>query len=117
MSRADAVSPELAAAVFARDGDCLAPRLGGTSHDCFGKRGLEHVQLGYGRMGKRAPATMGTLAVLCEGHREPGMRGGYVWATDRRNREAMREYLRTVENPHAAHVDPCSSVCRAAIPA
>ena len=33
------------------------------------------------------------LATLCEGHTEPGMRAGYVWATDKRNRAALREHL------------------------
>jgi hypothetical protein len=91
--RTDAVSPELAAAVFARDGDCIAPRLGGTSMDCWGERGIEHVKR-EPRMGKRAEPEMGCLITLCDGHREPGMRGGFVWATARENREACREYLR-----------------------
>lgn len=106
--RADAVTPEMALAVLTRDAGCLAPRLGGTAMDCWGRNRIEHVQLGYGRMGKRAPATLGTLATLCEGHTEPGMRAGYVWCTDHKNREALREYLRTAnEDPHAAHVDRC----------
>jgi hypothetical protein len=38
---------------------------------------------------------------LCEGHREPGMRGGRVWATAKQNREACRDYLRRM-HPEAA---------------
>jgi hypothetical protein len=47
-------------------------------------------------MGRRASSDPAHLVTLCEGHTETGMRGGYVWATDRKNREAMREYLRSV---------------------
>jgi hypothetical protein len=88
------VTPELRAAVIKRDGDCMAPRLGGTSMDCFGRLRLEHVQDGGGRMGVRAESDMAHLVTLCSGHTEDGMRGGYVWCTDRRNRDAMRRYLR-----------------------
>lgn len=93
--RADAVTPELAAAVFARDRGCMAPRLGGSSMDCWGRDGIEHVKA-EPRMGKRAEPRMDRLLVLCDGHREPGMKAGYCWATDKRNREACREYLRAV---------------------
>lgn len=61
--------------------------------DCWGKRGIEHVKR-EPRMGRRAEPLPSRLVVLCEGHREPGMRAGYVWATDKRNREACRAYLR-----------------------
>jgi hypothetical protein len=47
-------------------------------------------------MGKRAEPRLDRLVTLCEGHTEPGMRAGYVWATARDNREAMRAYLRTL---------------------
>lgn len=110
--RKDPVTPDTRQRVFERDGfQCVAPRVGGTSMDCFGELRLEHVKSEL-RMGKRAPSDMAHLVTLCEGHTEPGMRGGYVWCTDRRNREAMREYLRTVGNPHEAHVDPCGPDCR-----
>lgn len=92
----DKVTPEVAAFVFARDGGCMATRLGGSRHDCFGTEGLEHVQSDGGRMGRRAPSDPGHLVVLCEGHREPGMRAGYVWCTDKVNRQAMRDYLAKV---------------------
>jgi hypothetical protein len=99
--RSDAVSPDLARAVFYRDGfDCMAPRLGGSSMDCFGELGIEHVKAEL-RMGKRAEPRMDRLISLCEGHREPGMRGGRVWATAKQNREACRDYLRRM-HPEAA---------------
>lgn len=74
----------------------MAPRLGGSYHDCWGRVGCEHVQDGGGRMGKRAASDPAHLVSLCEGHREPGMKAGAVWCTAKDNREAMREYLRAV---------------------
>lgn len=92
--RRDTVSPELALAVFARDGGCVAPRLGGSYMDCWGRNRIEHVKA-EPRMGKRAEPQLDRLVTLCEGHTEAGMRGGYVWCTAKENRIAMREYLRT----------------------
>lgn len=93
--RKDPVPPEMALAVLARDGGCMAPRLGGSYHDCWGRARVEHVKL-QPRMGKRAEPQMDRLLTLCEGHTEPGMKAGYVWCTAKDNREAMREYLRAV---------------------
>jgi hypothetical protein len=93
--RADAVTPELALAVLTRDSGCVAPRLGGSFMDCWGRNRIEHVKA-EPRMGKRAEPRLDRLVTLCEGHTEPGMRAGYVWATARDNREAMRAYLRTL---------------------
>ena len=98
--RRDPVSETDAIAVFTRDGGCLAPRLGGSALDCWGRNRIEHVKR-EPRMGKRGDL----LGTLCEGHTEPGMRAGYVWCTDRRNREAMRDYLLSIEGEHA-HVEP-----------
>ncbi len=91
----DRVTPELAAEVFARDQGCMAPRLGGSFMDCWGRNRIEHVKA-EPRMAKRAEARLDRLLTICEGHSEPGMRAGYVWATDKVNREAMRDYLRRV---------------------
>jgi hypothetical protein len=88
----DTVSSELALFVLKRDAGCVAPRLGGSSHDCWGRNRIEHVKA-EPRMGKRAEALPSRLVTLCEGHTEPGMRAGFVWCTAKRNREAMREYL------------------------
>ena len=84
----DRVTPTQALAVFQRDGGCLAPRLGGSAVDCWGRLRIEHVKRAP-RMGKRGDL----LGTLCEGHSEPGMKAGYIWATDRVNREAMRRHL------------------------
>ena len=89
------VPPAVALAVFARDQGCVAPRLGGSSMDCFGRNRIEHVKA-EPRMGRRAEPQMDRLLTLCEGHSEPGMRAGYVWCTAKDNRERCREYLRSV---------------------
>ena len=93
--RTDQVSPELAAAVFARDKGCLAPRLGGSEMDCFGRAQIAHVKA-HARMAKRAEPQMNRLVEICDGHSEVGMRAGYVWVTDRQNIEKIREYLRAL---------------------
>jgi hypothetical protein len=92
--RRDPVLPTVAITVFTRDGGCLAPRLGGSAMDCWGRLRIEHVKR-EPRMGRRGDL----LGTLCEGHTEPGMRAGYVWCTDARNRRAMREYLLAIEVP------------------
>lgn len=95
MTRSDAVSPELALAVFTRDEGCIAPRLGGSFMDCWGRNRIEHVKA-EPRMGKRAEPRMDRLVTLCEGHSEPGMKAGRVWCTSRENRAAMRAYLESL---------------------
>jgi hypothetical protein len=94
--RRDPVTHETALAVFNRDRGCVAVELGEWASTCHGRLGLEHVQDGGGRMGRRAKSDPAHLVALCEGHREPGMKAGYVWCTDRKNREAMRAYLARV---------------------
>jgi hypothetical protein len=95
MSRKDAVPPEMALAVFARDGGCVAPRLGGSMMDCFGRNQIAHVKV-QPRMGKRAEPQMDRLVTLCDGHTEPGMKAGRIWCTDKGNIALLREYLRSV---------------------
>jgi len=108
--RKDRVTQEQALAVFSRDQGCLAPRLGGSAMDCWGRLRIEHCKR-EARMGRRGDL----LGTICEGHSEPGMRAGYVWVTDARNREAMREYLLAIEAGECGHVDPnpwCSACQR-----
>lgn len=88
----DPVTPAVALFVLSRDSGCIAPRLGGSYMDCAGRDGLEHVKA-EPRMSRRAPSCPCSLAVLCDGHREPGMRAGYVWCTDAENRERCRAHL------------------------
>jgi hypothetical protein len=90
--RTDPVSSERAQEVLARDQGCLAPRLGGSAMDCWGRNRIEHVKR-EARMGKRGDL----LGTLCEGHTEPGMRAGFVWCTNAENREAMRKHLLAIE--------------------
>lgn len=92
----ESVPADLALYVLRRDRGCVAPRLGGTELDCWGRNRIEHVKA-EPRMGVRAEARADRLVTLCEGHTEPGMRAGYVWCTDKRNRQALREYLQQVE--------------------
>lgn len=86
---------DVALYVLRRDGGCVAPLLGGSYADCWGRNRIEHVKA-EPRMGKRAEPVPERLVTLCEGHTEPGMKAGVVWCTTRENRQAMREYLRRV---------------------
>lgn len=88
MSRRDPVRPELRIAVFERDGGCVAPRLGAET-PCGGYLTLDHVQSGYGRMGKRAPSDAAHLASICAAHH---LWSG--WATS--HRPELRAYLARV---------------------
>lgn len=111
----DPVTPQTRAEVFLRDRGCVAPLLGGTVHDCFGRLTLEHVKDKL-RMSKRAPSDLAHLVALCEGHTENGRRAGYQWNTAKENRQRVRAYLERVADPHAAHVDPCGPTCRVEAP-
>ncbi len=95
MTRTDPVTPTMAVRVFARDHGCVAPRLGGSVMDCFGRLTLEHVKDEL-RMGVRAPSDMAHLVTLCQGHTEDGRRAGFQWNTNAHNRQRVREYLASV---------------------
>ncbi len=107
--RTDPVSPELHAAVLVRDRMCVRARMD-RAHECRDVWGnphsprdlerlqLDHIQEGYGRMGKRAPSTMGTLVALCAGAHLGG------WATA--HRPELRAYLASLAAPEHVHVDP-----------
>ena len=110
--RTDTVTSEQAIAIFERDGGCLAPRLGGSAMDCWGRNRIEHVKVNL-RMGRRGEL----LGTLCQGHTEDGTRAGYCWATDAENRRRMRDYLMNLPtNIHETHVDPCGIDCIARVP-
>ena len=70
----------------------MAPRLGGSFLDCWGRSTLAHVKK-EARMAKRAEPQEDRLVEICQGHAEDGMKAGYVWVTDKKNIEAMRTYL------------------------
>ena len=83
--RHDPVTLEMREAVFERDGwQCVAPRLG-AADPCIVWLTLDHVQSGYGRMGKRAPSDPAHLVTLCRHHHLDG------WATS--HRPELRAYL------------------------
>lgn len=102
-ARRDPVTADVRLAVFARDGGCVAPRLGGSFLDCFGRLTLEHVKDEL-RLGVRAASDPAHLISLCQGHTEDGRKAGYQWNTDKRNRELVREYLRVVNDPELVAV-------------
>lgn len=91
----DPVTSEVALSVFARDQGCVAPRLGGSTLDCWGRNTIAHVK-DEPRMGRRAPSDPAHLATVCQGHAEDGMRAGYVWVTDKANIARLRDYLAAV---------------------
>lgn len=99
----DPVTPQVALYVLRRDQGCVAPRLAGSTMDCFGRNRLEHVKP-EPRMGRRAASCPCSLMTLCEGHTEAGMRAGFVWATA--NRRPCRLYLASFQygEHHAGHV-------------
>lgn len=110
----DPVTNAVALFVLTRDAGCIAPRLGGTVMDCWGRNRLEHVKA-EPRMSSRAPSCPCALLTLCEGHTEPGMRRGYVWATDRENRAACRALLQTFE--YGEHVEGHAALILAGVAA
>ena len=71
----------------------MAPRLGGSFMDCWGRTEVAHVK-SEPRMGKRAEPDMKHLISICDGHAEPGMRAGFIWVTNADNIAKMREWLR-----------------------
>lgn len=86
------VSPEQVALVIARDGPCVAVKLGEPASDCWGRTRMEHTKR-QPRLGKRAESETGRLASICEGHSEPGMKAGRVWVTMAINRAKVRKWL------------------------
>ena len=86
----DPVTPELRIEVFSRDKMCVAPMIDYFCSPCGGRLTLDHVQEGYGRMGKRAPSDAAHLVTLCYTHHL----GSEGWATS--HKSELRDYLRTV---------------------
>lgn len=116
-TKPDPVTAVVRWAVVKRDGMCVLAKLepGHVCRDVWGNEHrsdnlraltLEHVKDEL-RMGVRAPSLGSNLVALC------GMAN--VSVPSKQQRELMREYLRTVGNPHEAHVDPCSPTCRVAV--
>lgn len=118
MRRKDPVTPALRDYVLARDRECVRFKLD-HGHGCrdvwsiphapsrLDLLTLDHVQDGYGRMGRRAKSDAAHLVSLCAASHLGG------WATS--HRPELRAYLAAVEDPHAAHVDPCGPTCTAGV--
>ena len=100
-ARKDPVTPELRELVFRRDQrSCIAPRVDAMAGECRDRFGnlvrpsdewaltLEHVQVGYGSMGLRAPSVAACLLTVCFGHHLGG------WSTG--HKDAERAYLARV---------------------
>lgn len=80
----------LRAAVFSRDGGCMAPRLDPHAGPCGGRLTLDHVQHQM-MFGRRAPHDEAHLVAECERH-HIWAQSGVNWATS--HRPLLREYLR-----------------------
>ena len=91
--RRDPVTPEAREAVFRRDGyACIAPSLGGSAADCWGRLTIEHVKAEL-RSSVRAESIPSRMVSLCQGHTEDGRRAGFQWNTNAENRSKVRAYL------------------------
>lgn len=92
---ADPVRPDLHREVVQRDGGCVAAILD-RGHECRDAMGephawsaldrmtVDHVQEGYGRLGRRAPSDRAHLVAMCHA-------GNLYWAPSHRPEE--RHYL------------------------
>ena len=115
MARGD-MTEAVAEFVAHRDGyTCIAPRYGASSMDCMDPERYEHVNEGYGRMGRRAVSCPCSLAIVCSGHAEPGMRAGYVWATAKEGRAACRAHI--LSFGYGPHVNGHAALILARVPA
>lgn len=92
-------------AIYARDGGCTGPRAG-MPGPCGGSLSIDHIRASHG-MGMKSPSVVSNGTVLCFVHHELKTRAGRTW------RPLLLAYLERFEDPHAACVDPCSSLCPA----
>jgi hypothetical protein len=91
-ARRDPVDPRDALYVFKRDGGCIAPSLGGSATDCWGRLTIEHVKAEL-RSSVRAESIPSRMVTLCQGHMEDGRKAGFQWNTNAENRALVRRYL------------------------
>jgi hypothetical protein len=97
-------------AVEERDRYCVCERAGFPPEvvaACSGDLQPDHVRASHG-MGMKSRSTRDNLVLLsASSHR---------WKTEhgREARPLLLAYLEQVEDPHAAHVDPCGPTCREA---
>lgn len=86
--------PGLVEAAKKRDGYCAAPKIDPTQvGKCWGRSTVEHVKDQL-RAAKRAEDDIWHIVILCEGHTEHGMKAGFQWNTNAKNRAKVREYIK-----------------------
>jgi hypothetical protein len=93
--------------VYDRDQGCVGPRVG-MPCDCGGQLEPDHVRASHGT-GMKSDTETWNLVALCSMHHRMKTEAGKTW------RPVLLDYLASVEDPHAAHVDPCGPACRAAV--
>ena len=86
----DRVTPDVALAVYQRDGVCVAPLLDRDAGPCSSTIELAHVH-DEPTAARRAPSDPAHLVTLCAWHHR-GSKAGHVWATA--NRPLLRAYLK-----------------------
>lgn len=96
--------PEVRRAALLRDGGCLGPRIG-MPDPCYGAIELDHIRASGG-IGMKSRSTLDNAASLCATHHRIKTNAGRTW------RPLLIEAIDRLENPHAAHVDPCGPTCR-----
>lgn len=102
-SRGTVIPPTLRIAVLERDRGCVGARFSETR--CAGGLELDHVRASHG-IGMKSRTEADNLVALCGSHHREKTNNG------RTVRPILLAYLATVEDPHAAHVDPCGPTCR-----
>lgn len=95
--------PEVRDAANLRDRGCLGPRVG-MPGECFGEPQLDHIRASGG-IGMKSRSTLDNAASLCAPHHRIKTNAGRTW------RPLLLEFIARLGDPHAAHVDPCSSTC------
>lgn len=98
-------------AVKVRDRYCVCDRAGFPEHiQAFCRSNYTEPQIDHvrssGALGKKSASELGNLVLLSA--------WCHLWKTDhgREARPLLLDYLERVDDPHAAHVDPCSPTCR-----
>lgn len=97
------IPARLRIAVLERDRGCVGPVVG-MPGDCFGALELDHVRASGG-IGLKSPTEASNLVTACSTHHRTKTENGRHW------RPVLLDYIASLEDPHAAHVDPCPE-CR-----
>lgn len=103
-SRGTQIPATMRLLVLDRDRGCVGPSVG-MPGDCYGTLELDHVRASHG-IGMKSRTAPDNLVTLCGGHHRTKTEAGRTW------RPVLLDYLSRIEDPHAAHVDPCGPTCR-----